>query len=188
MKAKITKTSVDTFREQATIAGKTLYCWDTDLAGFGVLATRTGSASYFIEYRLGGRGAPNKRMTIGKHGPKTAEQARKIAKTELGKVSAGVDVAQAKKDERLKLAAGTFKEIAEKYLAKEAKPTDYWAETRRILERDAYPAFGSQPISTVSKQQIRAQLDKVSARALEITLSEQDSRPVGISLNPWKVL
>lgn len=165
MKAKITKTTVDDLRQRARADGKTIYCWDTELTNFGVLATKAGNASYFIEYRIGGRKAPNKRVTIAKHGPKTADEARKIAKVELGKVSDGIDVARTKKDERLKLAAGTFKEIAEKYLKKEAKPTDYWAETRSILKRDAYTAFGSQPISTITKQQIRAQLDKVGARA-----------------------
>ena len=62
MKAKISKASVDDLRAKAVAAGKTLYVWDREMAGFGVLSTAKGSASYFIEYRLGGRGTPNKRL------------------------------------------------------------------------------------------------------------------------------
>jgi integrase len=165
MKATITKSTVDAIRADAKATGKTIYCWDADVTGFGFYATRTGACSYFVEYRLGGRGTPNKRMSIGKHGVLTPKQARDLAKEELGKVSGGIDVARVKKDGRLKLAAGTFKEIAESYLSKEGKSSRYWKEQRSILQRDCYPAFGGQAISTITKQQIRSQLDKVSGRA-----------------------
>ena len=45
-----------------------------------------------------GRGAPSKRVTIGKHGTLTPEEARRKAKTELGKVAQGTDVAQERKE------------------------------------------------------------------------------------------
>ena len=51
----------------------------------------------FVEYRLGGRDTTQKRMSIGKHGALTPDEARKLAK-ELGKVARGVDVAQEQKD------------------------------------------------------------------------------------------
>jgi integrase len=165
MKGKIIKTVVDDLRQRAVAAGKAIYCWDSDLTGFGVVATKAGKASYFIEYRIGGRGTPNRRVSIGKHGPFTPDEARKTARKRLGEVAAGTDVAQAKKDERLKLKAGTFKEVAEKYLETESKDTSHWREMRRVLERDAYSAWGSQPIATITKQQIRAQLDKAKRRA-----------------------
>ena len=69
----------------------------SDLTGFGAVCTKTVSCSYFIEYRLGGRGTQSKRLTIGKHGVLTPDEARKVAKAELGKVARGTDVAQAKK-------------------------------------------------------------------------------------------
>ena len=100
--ASITKRVVDGLRAQAKDEGRTLYLWDADTRGFGVLATKTGSVSYFVEYRLGGRGAKNDRMTIGKHGVLTPDEARKLAKEELGKVARGDSVAQAKKEAREK--------------------------------------------------------------------------------------
>jgi len=165
MRDKIIKTTVDALKKAAIAEAKTIYCYDTEMTGFGAYATKTGAASFFIEYRMGGRGAPNKRLTIGKLGILTPSEARDLAKAKLGAVNNGVDVAQAKKDEAQRLANGTFEEIAEKYLGKEGKPGRHWRETRRVLTRDAYPAFGSRPISSITKQEIRAQLDLVGRRA-----------------------
>ena len=53
-----------------------------------------------IQYRLGRRDAPTKRMTIGKHGALTPDEA---SKEELGKVARGADVALEKRAAREKL-------------------------------------------------------------------------------------
>ena len=161
MKAKITKTAIDELRDRAIAAQKTLYCWDAELTGFGALATKAGAASYFIEFRIGGRTAPNRRVSLGKHGALTPSEARSLAKAKLGDVAKGVDVAQAKRDERLRLASGIFRDVCGRYLEREAKETRHWREMRRILERDAIPAFGPQSISTITRQQIRARLDAI---------------------------
>ena len=100
MKTKITKRAVDDLRSKAKSEGRTLYLRDDELTGFGALSTKAGACSYFVEYRLGGRGTTQKRMTIGKHGALTPDEARKLAKEELGKVARRVDVAQERKDER----------------------------------------------------------------------------------------
>jgi integrase len=184
MKRLISKRTVDALIEEAKVSGKTIYCYDEKLARFGVYALKKGKASYFVQYRTGGRAAPSKRMTIGKHGVLTAEEARALAKVKLGYVDDGRDVGQEKRDQRHKLASGTFKEIAEKYLKHQDRSNRYWAEVRSVLERDAYPAFGSQPISSITKQQIRAQLDAVRERALSA------ERRLFAALNPlfkWAV-
>ncbi len=165
MKAKITKVAVDDLRAKASAAAKTLYCWDTELPGFGVLSTKSGSASYFVEYRLGGRGAPNKRVTIGKHGHRTPEQARKLAKVELGRIADGVDVAQARKEKRQRLATGTFREVAEKFLTIEDRGNRYWRETRRLIEQEAYPKLGSRPLSTITRADISDVIDTARVRS-----------------------
>jgi integrase len=163
--AKITKSLVDTLTTDARSAGRTLYVWDAALTGFGVLATKTGSVSYFIEYRLGGRGTPNKRLSIGKHGPLTPDEARKAAKIKLGEVARGQDVAQEKKDERRKLAAGTFKDACEQYLAMKGNGNRSWPETRRILEFDAMPVLGNRPMVTITRGEVAAMIDGVTQRS-----------------------
>ena len=74
MREKITKRSIDALRQKAQAEGKSLYCFDSEMTGFGAVATKTGSCSYWIEYRLGGRGSPSRRVTIGKHGELTPGQ------------------------------------------------------------------------------------------------------------------
>lgn len=92
MSSKITKTFVDGL-DAATSAGK--FFWDSSLKGFGVRVNANGSKTFLIQYRMGGRGAATKRMTIGHHGsPWTVEAARAEAKKRLALVDLGTDPAQ----------------------------------------------------------------------------------------------
>jgi integrase len=165
MKERLSKRVIDALSEQAVATGKTLYRYDTVVAGFGAYATATGACAYFVQYRLGGRETPSKRMTIGKHGVLTAEQARLVAKSKLGDVAKGKDIAVARQDERRKLAAGTFRDVAEKFLTANDRQNRYWRETRRLIEQNAYPYFGSQPIATITRSQIAALVDQTEARS-----------------------
>ncbi len=76
------------------------YLWDTELAGFGVKATPAGSLVYLVQYRLGGRRGRTRRVTIGRHGALTPDQARKEAKRILGEVAAGDDPAEKRSEAR----------------------------------------------------------------------------------------
>ena len=91
------------------------------LTQFGALATAKGSSSYFVEFRIGSRTARNRRVSLGKHGALTPSEARSLAKAKLGEVAKGVDVAQVKRDERLRLASGTFRDVCQRYIEQEAK-------------------------------------------------------------------
>ena len=101
MKVKLTKRAVDAL---VATDGR-LFVADTDLAGFGMIVTPAGSKSYIVEYRPGpgGRAAPKRRVTIGKHGsPWTPATARDEAKRILWLVAAGRDPAAEKTDARRK--------------------------------------------------------------------------------------
>jgi hypothetical protein len=52
--------------------------WDSELKGFGIRVQKGGGKSYVLHYRVGtGRGAPLRKLTIGRHGsPWTPETAR----------------------------------------------------------------------------------------------------------------
>ena len=75
---KLTKLVVDA----ATPRDKQFTIWCSDLKGFGVFVHPSGTRTYFVDYR----NAQNsrRRMTIGRHGTITAEQARKLAIATLG--------------------------------------------------------------------------------------------------------
>jgi len=84
---RITKRAVDTARSKAADS----YLWDDDLTGFGLKVTPAGAKTYLVQYRLGGRKGRTRRVTVGRHGVLTADQARAKAKKLLGEVAAGHD-------------------------------------------------------------------------------------------------
>jgi len=72
---RITKRAVDGVHSNSADQ----FLWDIELKGFGVKITPGGSKVYILQYRRGGRGSPTRRITIGRHGALTPEQARKEA-------------------------------------------------------------------------------------------------------------
>jgi integrase len=169
-KARITKRAVDALRARAKDEGRTLYLRDDEVTGFGALCTKAGACSYFVEYRLGGRGTAQKRMTIGKHGVLTPEQARQRAKEELGKVARGDDVSQARKEKREKLTSLTFADAAKRYLdvrEAEGETTEGYNRTKRarlLNSPDLKPVAGK-PIALIKRADLTAVIDAAIIRS-----------------------
>lgn len=86
-RVRLTKRAVDA----ATPRSKRFIVMDDELAGFGLRIEPTGVKTYFVRYRAngGGRKAPQRLMTIGRHGLLTADEARKAARKVLGSVARG---------------------------------------------------------------------------------------------------
>ena len=163
MKVKLTKRAVDAL---VATDGR-LFVADTDLAGFGMIVTPAGSKSYIVEYRPGpgGRAAPKRRVTIGKHGsPWTPATARDEAKRTLGLVAAGRDPAAEKTEARRKEGT-TVEQIATDFIEKYCKARQKsWQETERVFRNDVYPAFGSKPVEDITRQDVVRLVDAVAAR------------------------
>ncbi len=92
--ALITKRTVD-----AAKADKgDLFVWDAKVPGFGLKVTPAGSKVYVFQYRMANPGAaksmPTRRMTIGKHGAWTPDQARTRAEELAAIVKLGTDPKQ----------------------------------------------------------------------------------------------
>jgi integrase len=84
----------------------------SELKGFGIFVQPSGSRTYFVDYR--NRDGVRKRMTIGRHGKITAEQARKLAIATLGETVKGRDPAEERLQQREAL---TVKALCDRYLA-----------------------------------------------------------------------
>jgi integrase len=94
--------------------------WDSDLKGFGLRVTATGSKSFIFKYRAGhGRNAPIKKPTIGKFGEVTVEEARKIAKNWSAIITQGGDPGKARQDEA---EAPTLQRLFDDYFERHCKP------------------------------------------------------------------
>ena len=154
MRDKITKRAVDALRPKAN--GSEAMIWDTEVKGFGVRAQRGGSKSYLVHYRAGtGRGAPLRKVTIGKHGsPWTPEKARSEAKRLLGMVEGGADPAG---DKLARKEAPTVADLAARFIAEHAeakRKASTAAEYRRLLDRIILPAFGKRKVADVTRQDV----------------------------------
>jgi len=90
--------------------------WDTELPGFGARVKPTATPSYSINCR--NAHGTEKRHTLGRHGPLTAERARDTARTELAEVRAGADPAKERTDQR---AAPTMADPCERYMVEHAQ-------------------------------------------------------------------
>jgi integrase len=154
MRGRITKRSVDALKAVENSAETVL--WDSELKGFGVRVQRGDAKSYVLHYRVGtGRGAPLRKLTIGRHGsPWTAELARAEAKRLLGLVAQGKDPAGAKAAAK---AAPTVAELAVRFLTEHAeakrKPSTA-REYRRLLEHVVLPAIGTRKAADISRRDI----------------------------------
>src|SRR5712671_3096867 len=109
MLTKITKRTVDAVQSN----GADQFLWDSALKGFGLKVTPAGSKVYILQYRKGGRGAPTKRVTIGRHGAITADQAREIAGRLSGAIANGSDPAALRAAEK---SAPTVAAFADRFL------------------------------------------------------------------------
>jgi len=144
---RITKRLVDSLKP----SGPDSFVWDDSLFGFGLRVQRTGAKSYVVKYRAGsGRGAPTRRLTLGRVGTLTPDEARALARKTLGAVAHGSDPAALKAAERR---ASTLRELADIFLTehveakrKPATATHY----RSLLEKVVLPELGSRKAEQVT--------------------------------------
>lgn len=87
---KLNKTAVDRIPTPDKSAS---FVWDDALSGFGVRTTPTGIKSFIVQARVNGK---SRRITLGRYGVLTVDEARKRAKAELGTMSQGIDPAEEK--------------------------------------------------------------------------------------------
>jgi integrase len=127
-KRKITKAFIDSLKPEP----KSYTVYDTELSGFGV---RVGSTSkvYLVQKRIGRKVL---KRTIGKHGPFTPDQARKIAQDILYQLNQGQDPLKEKRRAQQQSEL-TFGRLMEKYLVeRKLKPNtvkDYQTKVKRLL-------------------------------------------------------
>lgn len=148
----LTKRTVDALKT----ASKDEFVWDDELSGFGLKLTSSGRKTYVIQYRIPGLGRRGfaKRITLGEHGVLTPEEARRLARRELGKVAQGSNPAA---DRAARRAAPTVTEFGERYLedVSATRKPNTAVEYRRLWGKHVAPALGSRQVADVAQADVR---------------------------------
>ena len=150
--AKLTKRAIDGLRPNAD--GSDLVLWDSELPGFGVRVKPSGATSYVVQYRNAqGR---SRRLTVGRHGVLTPEEARTEARKALAEVTRGGDPAETRGEVRRD---PTIKELCELYLAEgpAARPTkkaSSWAADASNIRRHIVPLLGRKHLRGLARTDI----------------------------------
>src|SRR3954468_22858072 len=111
--AKISKHLLNSIRP----GHRDIFMWDDEVRGYGLRTTPTGSQSYVLQYRMGGREAPSRRYTIGRHGsPWTPQSARKEAERVAILVRQGIDPVQADHERRQQAIDLAFESYVESFV------------------------------------------------------------------------
>lgn len=166
--ARITKSFVDAAQPGA----KDILFWDDRLSGFGCKVTPKGAKVFIFQYRMGGRGSPARRYTIGRHGQLTAEQARREAEVLALKVAQGSDPQRVKAETSRVAIDLAFNAYVDRF--HEAYLTKAWPSSHQdalsLLRHYAVPVLGNKALPDITRKDITAVLagarDKVATASL----------------------
>ena len=155
--------------DRLAVDDKDAIFWDRELPGFGLRVYPSGVKVYVVQTRFGGR---SKRVTLGRHGDVSPDQARKEAARIIARIKAGeAPVPVTPK------ADPTMAELAERYhrehVAMRCRPATV-AHYGIMLAKHIVPALGELKVAEVERKHILAfhyelrEKPTVANRALEM--------------------
>ena len=169
--AKLSKTIID----KLTRGAKEYYLWDHQMPGFGVRVYPTGRKVYVLQYRT--EAGETRKMKLGKHGPLTAEGARRKAQELLGKIASGEDPSSERQQLRKDI---TVAQLCDVYLVegmRNKRSSTIKTETGRI-ERHIKPLLGSKRVQSVTSRDIEKLMrDVIEGR----TAGDEKTRKHGLA-------
>ena len=151
--AKLQRKSISKRTVEALSAEKDMVYWDSKLPGFGVRVYPSRSKVYIAQTRAKGE---SRRVTIGRHGVITADQARQRAALIISRVKAGEDpipAPMAPKPAPGPTVAALASRYLEDHVAVRCKPSTA-AQRRFLLRKHVLPALGSLPLGAVTRQHV----------------------------------
>lgn len=169
-KIRLTQRSVE--QAKCPSGRRDVLVFDSDLVGFGLRVTTAGGKSFLVQYRAFGR---LRRMSVGKFGVLTVEQARSEAKRLLGMVAAGGDPLAAKEHEVARVQeiaraaeaqaaadAFTLDVLVTRWMAARAgdRRESYLDEAGRCIRRNL-PGLVGRPAARITAQETALAIDGI---------------------------
>ena len=137
--------------DRLAVDDKDVLFWDRELPGFGLRVYPSGAKVYVVQTRCAGR---SKRVTVGRHGDVSPDQARKEAARIIARIKGGeTPIPVAPK------AAPTMAELAERYqrehVSMRCRPATV-AHYGIMLAKHIMPALGELKVAEVERKHILA--------------------------------
>ena len=156
-KAKLTELLVRNLKPEAT----TYQVWDDRQHGLAIRVQPTGSKSWYVVYSLRGR---VRWYHLGNANALGLADARKLAAEVMLDVIRGKDPAAERKAER---GAGTFADLAERYVEQYAKRHNRsWEQADKLVRRYLLPKWGKLQATTISRADVKVLMAKIEAPIL----------------------
>ena len=153
--AKLKQRSISRSTVEAMKVDRDTVFWDRDQPGFGVRVFPSGTKMYIAQARHGGKSI---RVTLGRHGVITADEARGRASRVINRIRAGENAIDSPLPARFHGGA-TVADLAARYMEQHvgAHCRDSTAASlRKLIERHILPAFGRLPLMAVEREQVVA--------------------------------
>jgi len=134
-----------------------------DGKGLYIRVLPTGQKSWIFRYVFEGS---RRRMVLGRYPSTSLAEARGAHGKALADVEHGINPgASALEAKRTRKAAPTFTDLLDEYWDRELKKSKTAAERRRLVEKDAIPAWGREKVCDIKRRDIVVMLDDVRSRA-----------------------
>ncbi len=135
--------------DRLSVDDKDALFWDRDLPGFGIRVYPSGAKVYVVQSRAFGR---SKRVTVGRHGEVSADQARKEATRIIGRIKAGESPVAVEAPPE-----PTVRDLAERYqreyVEMHCKPATV-SHYAVMLRKHIVPALGKLLVAEVERKHI----------------------------------
>ncbi len=153
--AKLNRRSISRRTVEALSVEKDTVFWDSEIPGFGIRVYASGVKVYIVQSRADGKSV---RVTVGRHGVITADQARRRAVQIINRIKAGEEPVPMPLS--AKLAGGpTVADLAARYMeehvAVRCKPGTVGL-ARKTIDKYILPAFGKLPLAAVERDHVAA--------------------------------
>ena len=136
------------------------YIWDTELRGFGVRISPSGSVSWLVQRWYGGRGGRPFRYVLGNYPSMSLVDARRQAQIDIGEMCKGTNLVLCRKGQRTQIKKDvhhTLAVVAEHYVSSQSTGSEYWHQTHNRFNKLILPTLGSYlPVTAITKSSLRS--------------------------------
>jgi hypothetical protein len=146
--------------------GKRTVTWDALQPHLCIRVTETGAKTFIVRKRMSGVRNPVEQV-LGAYPSVTLEAARKLARTSVDLIVAGVKPVERQKqktEEARRRSADTFEAVAGDFIAKHASKNRSGREAERVINTYLLPRFGHRQIGEIKRREIAGLLNDMENR------------------------